>query len=324
MLCFRSNPLFLIFFHTLLLITASNGQLQFGFYANSCPPAEEVVFNVVREANNANPNDRTAAKLLRLSFHDCFVEGCDGSILLNGGERGAFGNQGLGAFEVIEKAKERLEDLCPGVVSCADIVALAARDAVALSHGPVYNVQTGRRDGRITDVNLAANLPDVTDSAEVLIAKFREKGLSVKDLVLLSAGGHTIGTTACFFVTRRLYNFTDRLPSDPAINPRFLPQLKSKCPFGGNVNDRLDIDWSSAVQFDDSIVHNIRNGFAVLASDARLTDNRESLEILESYVNTNDATSFIFDFADAMVNMGTIGVKTGNQGEIRRRCSVVN
>ncbi|CAN1130199.1 Peroxidase 13 [Linum perenne] len=78
------------------------------------------------------PNDRTAVKLLRLSFHDCFVEGYDGWILLNGGERGAFGNQGLGAFEVIEMAKERQEDLCPGVVSCADIVALAVRDAVAL------------------------------------------------------------------------------------------------------------------------------------------------------------------------------------------------
>ena len=67
--------------------------------------------------------------------YKCLIDqGCDGSILIDNGaisEKFAVAHQGVKGLDVIENAKAQLEFVCPGVVSCADIVAIAARDAVA-------------------------------------------------------------------------------------------------------------------------------------------------------------------------------------------------
>ncbi|KAK3032427.1 hypothetical protein RJ639_037154, partial [Escallonia herrerae] len=293
------------------------GQLKVGFYSQTCPSAESIVTSLVKEATTVNP--RIPAILLRLHFHDCFVEGCDGSILVDNvedPERKAFANQGVDGFGEIETAKSQLEAKCPGVVSCADIVALAARDAVNLqSGGPFYQVETGRRDGRVCNESLAAEIPDVNESIQVLKSKFMKKGLSDEELVLLS-GAHTIGSTACFFMTTRLYNFNGNNASDPSINPRFLEELKAKCPTNGDANLRIPLDNVSSQTFDARIFRDIRDGFAVIASDARLYDDNITKRIVDSYVG---GSSFLQDFPKAMVKMGQIGVKTGLMGEIRRK-----
>lgn len=64
------------------------------------------------------------------------LQGCDGSVLIdstanNTAEKDAFPNQSLAGFDVIDEVKTALEKACPGIVSCADIVALAARDSVS-------------------------------------------------------------------------------------------------------------------------------------------------------------------------------------------------
>jgi len=63
-----------------------------------------------------------------------FIQGCDASVLLEGDEteRSDPANASLGGFEIIDSAKNTLETFCPGTVSCADILALAARDAVVM------------------------------------------------------------------------------------------------------------------------------------------------------------------------------------------------
>lgn len=64
------------------------------------------------------------------------LQGCDASILLDKVgtdqfEKEARPNLSLGGFDVIDDIKRQVEEKCPGIVSCADILALATRDAVS-------------------------------------------------------------------------------------------------------------------------------------------------------------------------------------------------
>ena len=76
--------------------------------------------------------------------------------------------------------------------------------------------------------------------------------------------------------------------------------------------------------FDVQILKNIRDGLAVIGSDARLYDDGSTKEVVDSYIGSRGSSAFGQDFAQAMVKMGNIGVKTTSQGEIRRICSAVN
>lgn len=117
----------------LAIVNTVHGQgTRVGFYSSTCPRAESIVKSTV--TTHVNSDSTLAAGLLRMHFHDCFVQGCDASVLIagSGTERTAFANLGLRGYEVIDDAKTQLEAACPGVVSCADILALAARDSVSL------------------------------------------------------------------------------------------------------------------------------------------------------------------------------------------------
>jgi peroxidase len=115
-----------------LLSCVAHAQLSKNFYSTSCPSVETTVWEVMKEA--VVKDRRVGASLLRLFFHDCFVQGCDGSILLDdGGEKSAGPNaNSVRGFDVIDAIKARVEAACPGVVSCADILAIAARDGTFL------------------------------------------------------------------------------------------------------------------------------------------------------------------------------------------------
>ena len=65
------------------------------------------------------------------------MQGCDASVLLDptvviGTEKTTLPNESLRGFEHIDLIKSELENVCPGVVSCADLLVVAARESVVL------------------------------------------------------------------------------------------------------------------------------------------------------------------------------------------------
>ncbi|KAL3641879.1 Peroxidase 40 [Castilleja foliolosa] len=299
--------------------------LTFNIYLNSCPEAEPIVFSWVEKAVYDDP--RMAASLLRLHFHDCFVNGCDASVLLDDtlglvGEKTAAPNaNSLRGFEVIDAIKADLEYVCPQTVSCADILAIAARDSVVLSGGPGWEVEMGRKDSLSASKAAANNnIPGPNSDLTTLLSRFQNLGLSLQDMIALS-GAHTLGKARCSTFIARLNNINNNIISnDPDINLEFvqsLQQLYSQ----SNVNTTLvDLDHTTPTTFDNEYYVNLVSGEGLLGSDQELL-KEAARGITELYAD--DVDVFFEDFRRAMLKMGRIG-NGGVSGEIRRNCRVVN
>ncbi|KAK1692157.1 hypothetical protein QYE76_008854 [Lolium multiflorum] len=302
--------------------------LKVGHYADKdkCPGAEEIVREVVEKATAGEK-----AGLIRLFFHDCFVEGCDGSVLLSGTdtERTAFPNLSLRGFELIEEAKAKLEKHCPGIVSCADIVAFAGRDAsYSLSYGRInYRVPAGRYDGKVSRANdTFQNLPPPFGDLALTTAMFAAKGLNQNEMVVLS-GAHSIGRSACS-------SFPDRLPpaanSSTAMEPKLAGQLTATCSAGSSVN--VPQDAVTPDRLDNQYYKNVVSRDVLFNSDASLTTSSQTEDLVEFYAGNLPflggkflgPLAWYHDFEDAMVKMGYIGVKTSAEGEIRKTCAFIN
>nr|GLL43404.1 peroxidase N-like [Ipomoea trifida]GMD71529.1 peroxidase N-like [Ipomoea batatas] len=314
----------------ILFAVASDGQLTTGFYANSCPN----LFRLVRkEVQNAIKNEmRMAASLLRLHFHDCFVNGCDGSVLLDGNsttsEKFAVPNlNSARGFEVIDSIKNAVESACTGVVSCADILAIAARDSVVLSGGPTWRVLLGRRDGfspNFTAAN-ASVLPGPFDSLDQIIAKFSAVGLNLTDMVALS-GAHTIGLAKCAVFSNRLSNFQQTGSPDPTLDASLIPELQTTCPSNGDGNNTAPLDRNSTDLFDNHYFKNLLIGRGLLQSDQILFSSDAAQNTTNTVVQTysNDSNRFFTDFVTSILKMGNISPLTGSDGEIRKNCRTRN
>ncbi|XP_034584676.1 peroxidase 1 isoform X1 [Setaria viridis] len=342
---------------------AASAQLDEKFYSQSCPSVEDVVRKEMVRALSAAPS--LAGPLLRMHFHDCFVRGCDGSVLLdstanNTAEKDAKPNLTLRGFGFIERVKAAVEKACPDTVSCADVLALMARDAVwlvstrhtvpslqcvysspsrnsqhkfadsftyhAQSKGPFWAVPLGRRDGRVSISNETDQLPPPTGNFTELTQIFATKNLDAKDLVVLSAG-HTLGTSHCFSFSDRLYNFTgmdNAHDTDPTLDPMYMARLRGKCPSLDDNTTLVEMDPGSFKTFDLSYFGHVAKRRGLFHSDGALLTDPFTRAYVLRHATGAYREEFFADFAASMVKMGSVEVLTGSQGEIRKKCSVVN
>ncbi|URE42378.1 Peroxidase [Musa troglodytarum] len=289
MACNHRPPCLLAFFFFAAIASA---QLSSTFYSTSCPLAIQTIRQAVRAA--VAKEARMGASLLRLHFHDCFVNGCDGSVLLDDtpsftGEKTAVpNNNSLRGFDVIDNIKSQVEAVCKQVVSCADILAVAARESVAALGGPPWTVQLGRRDATTASLDAAnTEIPSPKSDLDDLISAYSKKGLSTTDMVALSG---------------------DRL---------------SNCPSSGGGDDNLSpLDAVTCTLFDNFYFRNLVKKKGLLHSDQQLFGGGSTDSLVTTY-STNTAR-FFSDFAAAMVKMGNISPLTGTDGEVRLNCRKTN
>ncbi|KAL5549258.1 hypothetical protein UlMin_004489 [Ulmus minor] len=316
--------IFLSFF----LISTASAQLSRDFYKNTCPNVESIVKSAV--TNKFRQTFVTAPATLRLFFHDCFVRGCDASVLLaspnNNAEKDHPDNLSLAGdgFDTVIKAKAALDNdsRCKNKVSCADILALATRDVVVLTGGPNYPVELGRRDGRISTIaSVQRQLPHPEFNLDQLNAIFATHGLTQTDMIALS-GAHTIGFSHCNRFSKRIFNFSPRSPIDPTLNTAYAFQLRQMCPLRVDPRIAINMDPTTSRTFDNVYFKNLQQGKGLFTSDQILFTDTRSRAIVNSFASNGAA--FNQAFINAMTKLGRVGVLTGRQGEIRLDCSTVN
>ncbi|KAI3752501.1 hypothetical protein L2E82_24534 [Cichorium intybus] len=343
----KTNLLLLTGFYLLMsLIASSDSSLQYDYYRESCPEAHQIIKSTLRRIYDRNAS--VAPAMLRLIFHDCFVQGCDASVLLDpteimGSEKDTQPNQSLRGFDHIDIIKAELENACPGVVSCADLLVVAARESVILAGGPFYPVHTGRKDSARSFPQLSYELPSPLDDHPTTILRFATRGFTEKETVTL-LGAHSTGMIHCKFFEKRLYNFGGTNQPDPSLDSEFADQLRSICnnrthshsgsPSASpspspstsssktSQNQGMQMDYEGkGAGFGTLYYRSLLQGRGILFVDQQMTAGAETANWVRNYAS--DVSLFRRDFAQVMMKLSSTNVLTGGNGEVRLNCREV-
>lgn len=187
------------------------------------------------------------------------------------------------------------------------------------SGGPFFAVELGRRDGLISQASrVPGNLPGPDFSLNLLAWNFRKNNMSITDIIALS-GAHTVGFSHCNRFSDRLYSPN---PSGPPIDPAYAQQLKQLCPQNVDPSVAVDMDPVTPRAFDNAYYQNLVEGKGMFKSDQVLFSEESSRPTVRAFAS--QPAAFASAFAGAMMRLGRVGVKTGDQGEVRRDCSAFN
>ncbi|KAK2974826.1 hypothetical protein RJ640_005610 [Escallonia rubra] len=278
--------------------------LVMNFYKDSCPQAEDIVKEQVKLLYKRHKN--TAFSWLRNIFHDCAVQSCDASLLLDSTRRSLSEKEtdrsfGMRNFRYLETIKEAVERECPGVVSCADILVLSGRDGIVALGGPYIPLKTGRRDGRKSRADILEEyLPDHNESMTVVLERFGAMGIDTPGVVAL-------------------------LEVDPAFNPDHIDHMLHKCP--DQIPDPKAVqyvrnDRGTPMVLDNNYYRNILDNKGLLMVDHQLATDKRTKPYVKKMAKSQPY--FFKEFGRAITILTENNPLTGTKGEIRMQCNLAN
>lgn len=135
-------------------------------------------------------------------------------------------------------------------------------------------------------------------------------------------GAHTIGFSHCSQFSRRIYSFRSRNRIDPTLNMGYAKQLRQMCPTNVDPRTAINMDPITPGTFDNQYFKNLQQGKGLFTSDQVLFTDRRSRDLVNLFAS--NSTAFERAFVTAITKLGRVGVKTGNRGEIRRDCTMLN
>ncbi|CAN8316806.1 unnamed protein product [Cochlearia groenlandica] len=319
---------FLAFFCLLLQLFSffhiSNAELEMNYYRETCPKAEEIIRQQVETLYYKHGN--TAVSWLRNLFHDCIVKSCDASLLLETvkgveSEQKSTRSFGMRNFKYVKIIKDALEKACPNTVSCADIIALSARDGIVMLKGPkIEKIKTGRRDSRgsyLKDVD--SIIPHHNASISSLLSSFNSIGIDVEAVVAL-LGAHSVGRVHCVNLVHRLYP-----KMDPTLDPNYALYLRKRCPTPyPNPKEVLYSrnDRETPMVVDNMYYKNIIAHKGLLVIDDELATDPRTKPFVVKMAASN--VYFREQFSRGVRLLSETNPLTGDQGEIRKDCRYVN
>ncbi|KAK7849098.1 peroxidase 45 [Quercus suber] len=94
------------------------------------------------------------------------------------------------------------------------------------------------------------------------------------------------------------------------------------CPINVDPRIAINMDPTTPNTFDNAYFKNLQQGKGLFSSDEILFTDTRSKSTVNLFASNNGA--FQQAFVTAITKLGRVGVKTGNQGEIRRDCTRIN
>lgn len=137
-------------------------------------------------------------------------------------------------------------------------------------------------------------------------------------------GAHTIGSAHCSaFSDRFQQDSKGKLKLvDTSLDNAYAGELMRQCPAGANPSTTVKIDPNTSFAFDNQYYQNLIAHRGLFQSDSVLLNDDRTRKLVESLAQ--DQVIFFESWAQSFLKLASIGVKTGEEGEIRASCPITN